>query len=86
MPGITVRVILVIFEPSGDPNITLSRVPIFALAVEEVKEGQMRSHKVRWDQLRSNFWNSGKDEFEVPELFRSDNFTQKELYPDTTLT
>ena len=50
----------------------------------EVKWGQIKF--ISFEKLEQIFWNSGKDEFEVPELFRSDNFTQKELYPDTTLT
>ena len=48
----------------------------------EVKWGQIKF--ISFEKLEQIFWNS--DEFEVPELFRSDNFTQKELYPDTTLT
>ena len=39
----------------------------------EVKWGQIKF--ISFEKLEQIFWNSGKDEFEVPELFRSDNFT-----------
>ena len=49
-----------------------------------VNGGQIKL--INFEKLEQNFWNSGKDEFQVPELFWSDNFTQKELDPDPTLT